>query len=361
MMIIMDAQQLSNEQIQQLAAQESGNAIRVDATKEEVDTQLSQSRKIFEGVNTRTRGESAEPPIQISLSEIVRYVGGENPDYEKVINSLPDTQEGRALQDLVAMLKTRKAQDNPQTRQTLAQWGFSSAQIDTFFPSQNSKGTVSPQFIPDSGNQQGTKQVGAPKAYVFNEKPETQDKKITIEAQHLTKEEIEAMKYNAEMKPKIEGNLDEVNTSFMVNEGMKDPNTGEYTLPFVDSDVGRAFDAHALAKVSISNQLTQLINLLDNGVDMNRGGLHTARLAKGPNDPPGPDFAGSAGGSFILLSEPGKSINEGGIHYVLVNDAYYDGIDRLQKAYPKVKFIRADQARNELKSIKMEYDKKKTT
>jgi hypothetical protein len=59
-------------------------------------------------------------------------------------------------------------------------------------------------------------------------------------------------------------------------------------------------------------------------------------------------------GDFILLSEPASTINSAGVKYVLVNEHFYGAIPTLQKRYPNVRFIRADEATEELPEILQE-------
>ena len=49
-------------------------------------------------------------------------------------------------------------------------------------------------------------------------------------------------------------------------------------------------------------------------------------------------------GSFILVSDSGKSLCTDGIKHVIVNDAYYHIISDLRRRFPKVNFVRADEA-----------------
>ncbi|MBU0597024.1 hypothetical protein KKA94_02575 [Patescibacteria group bacterium] len=135
-------------------------------------------------------------------------------------------------------------------------------------------------------------------------------------------------------------------------------------LAQIDWKVGERFDAHGLAKISIPNQLTQLVKLLEQGIDPKRP-FHTAPLEVEPEKKAALGAAlGTAGGtaykegSFVLLSNPDGQLMDG-IKYVIVNDAYYEALDELQAAYPDVEFIRADETPKRLQEIVNKIDKKK--
>lgn len=116
-------------------------------------------------------------------------------------------------------------------------------------------------------------------------------------------------------------------------------------LARLSESIGSKFDAHGLAKISVTDQLQQLNRLLTNGIDKNRI-FYTAPLVS----PKGAGAAlGTAGGayrdgSFILVSDKSKFLAEDGIKHVIVNDAYYSIIGDLQKKFPNVNFVRADKA-----------------
>lgn len=114
--------------------------------------------------------------------------------------------------------------------------------------------------------------------------------------------------------------------------------------------VGLKFDAHGLAKDSISAQLAQLNKLLSNGIDKNRP-FFTAPLSipKADRALCGAGLGTGGGcayrdGSFIVTSGKGKSIVKDGIENVIVNDAYYGIINDLQKRFPNVKFVKSEDA-----------------
>ncbi len=119
-------------------------------------------------------------------------------------------------------------------------------------------------------------------------------------------------------------------------------------------EIGSKFDAHGLAKVNVPSQLEQLNDLLTKGIDKKRK-FHTAPLVA--NCPEGVGAGlGSSGsayrtGSFIVVGDPSKLIEESGIKHVIVNDAYYNIIDDLRKRFPQVGFVRADEAVNYFKNL----------
>ena len=111
-------------------------------------------------------------------------------------------------------------------------------------------------------------------------------------------------------------------------------------------EIGSKFDAHGLAKVSVTDQLKQLNRLLTEGINKDKP-FYTAPLAAKSNLGSGIGTAGSHAyrdGSFILVSEKSKMLTESGIKHVIVNDAYYNIIDDLRQKFPQVNFVRADKA-----------------
>lgn len=144
----------------------------------------------------------------------------------------------------------------------------------------------------------------------------------------LTKGDIEVMQAAAYSKAKSEGN--DINTDIFANP--------------IEMEVGRHFDAHGISKLTIAQHVVQLINLLENG--LHEGAFHTAPLEMRV----GVDgFSVHKDGSFVLLSDvDGQLVTKGQtklhIKYVIVNDAYYDAVPRLNEAYPEVHFIRATDA-----------------
>lgn len=111
-------------------------------------------------------------------------------------------------------------------------------------------------------------------------------------------------------------------------------------------EVGSKFDAHGIAKISITDHLKQLNKLLSDGINPNKP-FYTAPLVAKGNVGAGIGTANGAAyrdGSFILVSGKSKKIGEDGIKHVIVNDAYYSIINDLQKKFPNINFVRADNA-----------------
>ena len=116
-------------------------------------------------------------------------------------------------------------------------------------------------------------------------------------------------------------------------------------LGSLPESIGSKFDAHGLAKESVPAQLKQLNNLLTNGIDKTRT-FCTAPLVAPKGVGAGLGTGGSAyrDGSFIIVADKGKSLVDDGIKHVIVNDAYYNIIIDLQRKFPDVNFVRADEA-----------------
>jgi hypothetical protein len=122
-------------------------------------------------------------------------------------------------------------------------------------------------------------------------------------------------------------------------------------LDNISPEVGRKFDGHGMRKGGVEGQLRALDGLLTEGADPTRV-LYTARV-RGAEE-----AAGAVGaerpftdGGFILLGPPGGTIHEHGIKSVIVNDHLTDAIPRLQKLYPNVEFIRAEDAPHRLAEL----------
>lgn len=118
----------------------------------------------------------------------------------------------------------------------------------------------------------------------------------------------------------------------------------------LDGKIAQHFDAHGIAKVSLPEQLVQLNKLLTKGIDKTR------RFDTAPLDVPNELRAGAGAalgtgggcayrdGSFIIVSDKGKTLIDDGIKHVIVNDAYYNIIDDLAAKFPHVNFVKAENA-----------------
>ena len=108
------------------------------------------------------------------------------------------------------------------------------------------------------------------------------------------------------------------------------------------AEIGSKFDAHGIAKISVTDQLYQLNKLLTDGIDTSRW-FHTAPLVpKGKGINLGTAGGAYRDGSFIIVGEKSKLITDGGIKHVLVNGAYYNIIKDLQQKFPDVGFVKAE-------------------
>ncbi len=116
-------------------------------------------------------------------------------------------------------------------------------------------------------------------------------------------------------------------------------------LGSLPESIGSKFDAHGLAKMSVTDQLKQLNNLLANGIDKTRT-FCTAPLVATKGVGSGLGTSGSAyrDGSFILVGDKGKKLVDDGIKHVIVNDAYYNILSDLQRRFPDVNFVKANEA-----------------
>lgn len=114
----------------------------------------------------------------------------------------------------------------------------------------------------------------------------------------------------------------------------------------LDAKIGSQFDAHGIAKISITDQLKQLNNLLTTGIDKKRV-FYTLPLVEKSKF--GAVLGAPGGhayrdGSFIVTSGKGKSLLNDGIENVIVNDAYYNIIDELKAKFPNINFVKAENA-----------------
>ncbi len=100
------------------------------------------------------------------------------------------------------------------------------------------------------------------------------------------------------------------------------------------------FFAYPLDNPIIGNQLTDLIEIFNNGLSANQ-------IA---NSLPLNELASTTRAGFIALSAPDKTLDAGPL-YVFANTDYYGAIGDLSQAYPHIIFIRSDQANEILSSI----------
>lgn len=111
-------------------------------------------------------------------------------------------------------------------------------------------------------------------------------------------------------------------------------------------EIGSKFDAHGLAKISVTDQLKQLNTLLTRGISKDKP-FYTAPLSVSLDVGSGIGTGGGHAyrdGSFIVVGDKSKLISENGIKHVIVNDAYYKIIDDLKQKFPEINFVRADEA-----------------
>jgi hypothetical protein len=166
-----------------------------------------------------------------------------------------------------------------------------------------------------------------------------------IKPEPLTEEDIRTMHALAHEHSKA--NAGDINLDLMIND--------------VPGEIGERFDAHGIAKVDTAFQLRSLIAFLDNGIDTTRS-FHSAALSwSDENKGAGAGFGVAGGanitGSFVILGDIDTPLKTGGIKNVIVNDAYYEAIPRLQRAYPHIRFIRANQATAELTRMVEAHDR----
>lgn len=113
----------------------------------------------------------------------------------------------------------------------------------------------------------------------------------------------------------------------------------------IPAEVGEKFDAHGMSGEK------NLINILNNGVDPNRS-FYSDTLAGGRSDRrtnTGMDLKRNT--PFVLIGKPGVSIRKGGVAGVIVSGHHAPQIPDLERAFPGVKFIPADQAASVLKKL----------
>jgi 8-oxo-dGTP pyrophosphatase MutT (NUDIX family)/2'-5' RNA ligase len=110
----------------------------------------------------------------------------------------------------------------------------------------------------------------------------------------------------------------------------------------IDKKVADQFDAHGVSS------LDGLASLLNKGVDPARQ-FFSAPLSSAGKEGYGTTLKGSS--PLIVMGHPGKTIKEGGIAGVLVDDNHASAIPHLQKAFPHVKFVAAADAAETLKKV----------
>jgi len=181
-----------------------------------------------------------------------------------------------------------------------------------------------------------------------------------ISKQTLTQEKIAELKRDAAIKAREYQLADQYPDSNTPTDLMIERNA-------LSDEVGQRFEAHGIAKGLAAQQLDFLLNLLDKGVDPSKPFYTTDLYRSDENELAG--AVGAAGpydtGGFIILGEPrragqtGTEMKEKGVAGVLVNREWYDAIPDLEKAYPNVRFIRADQMNEKLTEWVQSVDNKK--
>lgn len=126
---------------------------------------------------------------------------------------------------------------------------------------------------------------------------------------------------------------------FMVSKGVM-PETDE-VFQTVDGDIGINYDAHGVAK---TQQLEQLLNLLDNGISKDHD-FYTAPFEVPADSRAGLASAlGTSGGTAykdglaVLTSGYKETLQINGIKHVFINDVFGDLKGVLEKRYPQYSF-----------------------
>ena len=109
----------------------------------------------------------------------------------------------------------------------------------------------------------------------------------------------------------------------------------------IDPELGDQFDAHGLSAQDLQS-------LLENGIDENRP-FHTAKISD-----PADGLGLRDHQPFVVVGHPGKGLKEGGIRAVVVDPLHTPSIPDLQKAFPGVQFIPAENSAIELTKIAKE-------
>lgn len=126
---------------------------------------------------------------------------------------------------------------------------------------------------------------------------------------------------------------------FMVSQGINPENDEMFQT--VDGEIGINYDAHGVAK---SQQLDQLLNLLDHGISKDHD-FYTAPFEVPADVKAGLASAlGTSGGTAykdglaVLTSGYKEKIQDSGVKHVFINDVF-SGLKRpLQEAYPQYQF-----------------------
>ena len=136
---------------------------------------------------------------------------------------------------------------------------------------------------------------------------------------------------------------------------------GQFLINMRD-ELGENIDAHGMTKHTFVGELDALVELLVNGIDLDRS-FDTAPLGVRPDIGRylGPALGTGGGhcyygGPFIIASDPGEELLESGIKNVLINPGY-DGKKpafmenaqevqkQLSKLFPAVNFVLYNEAR----------------
>ncbi len=124
----------------------------------------------------------------------------------------------------------------------------------------------------------------------------------------------------------------------------------------IPPDIGIHFDAHGMVRGTAYN-LRSLNALLTSGIDHSRP-FHTTVLRDYDDMEIAAAGIGAVGpfstGDFILLGKPDVGIQAGGIHSVLVNEQHYASVSELQKTFPAIHFIKANEAPESLGKLLQE-------
>ena len=157
---------------------------------------------------------------------------------------------------------------------------------------------------------------------------------------------------------------------FFNSRNMMEASIDSEMLSGWDSYLGSKFEAHGIAKGSLTEQKDSLFALLDNGISDK---TYTAPFCFTPEDAPALSAGyGAANGAYkdglaIIVSDYKKFL-EDGIKLVLLSDLAETLIPTLQKMYPKVMFSKLSDAQQAFETLyekstgkKYESEEKKET